>query len=87
MARHYFRMAFLPALCLIFAGRTALAQPFFMGSAITYQGQLQDGAAPAAGPVDLVFRLYDAPTGGSQVSRPVAVSPAPSPSASAYQVG
>src|SRR5262249_28762792 len=31
----------------------------------TYQGRLTDGGNPANGPYDFLFRLYDAPTGGS----------------------
>lgn len=38
-----------------------------LGSAITYQGQLKDGDAPADGDYDFVFRLYDAAVGGVQV--------------------
>lgn len=67
MMRVLRRTAAVPALCLLFNAGAALAQPVFMGSSFTYQGQLQDGGAPAAGPVDLRFRLYDAPAGGTQL--------------------
>lgn len=39
----------------------AAAEPF------TYQGQLQDAGAPADGTYDFRFRLFDAPSGGSQI--------------------
>ena len=38
---------------------------------ITYQGQLQDGAGPHSGSVDMVFELFDAETGGSSVGSAV----------------
>lgn len=37
------------------------------GTAFTYQGQLKSAGAPASGPHDLRFRLYDAQVGGVQV--------------------
>ena len=40
--------------------------------AFTYQGVLQDGGQLANGAYDLLFRLFDAPTGGSQVGPDVA---------------
>ena len=54
---------------------TALAQ----GTAFTYQGRLNDGAAPANGSYDLRFVLYDSSVGGSQqgpilTNAPTAVS-------------
>src|SRR2546421_7397605 len=33
------------------------------GTAFTYQGRLNDGGAPANGTYDLVFTIYDLPTG------------------------
>ena len=45
---------------------TATAQAT-VGTEVTYQGRLLDAGEPAAGPVDLAFRLYDAPAGGNQV--------------------
>jgi hypothetical protein len=42
-------------------------------TAFTYQGRLVSGGAPANGPHDLRFRLYDAATGGTQVGNPVCV--------------
>jgi hypothetical protein len=38
-----------------------------LGSAITYQGQLQQGGSPANGHYDFLFRLFDASTGGNEV--------------------
>ena len=38
-----------------------------LGSAITYQGRLNDGGAPADGSYDFQFILYNAESGGSQV--------------------
>src|SRR6185436_14346069 len=36
-------------------------------TAFTYQGQLKTAGLPAGGQVDMMFRIYDAATGGSQV--------------------
>lgn len=36
------------------------------GDAFTFQGQLEQSGAPATGPLDLVFRLYDFPALGTQ---------------------
>lgn len=43
----------------------AAAQP--LGASFTYQGELGAAGAIPAGPHDFRFRLFDAPTGGSQV--------------------
>lgn len=45
-----------------------------IGTAFTYQGVLKDSGAPADGSYDLVFRLFDAATGGSQVGSDLALS-------------
>jgi hypothetical protein len=45
--------------------QAAAAAP--LGASFTYQGRLLDGANPATGSYDLLFRLYDAPTGGTQL--------------------
>jgi hypothetical protein len=62
-----FRMTSLTvALALVLAATTtgsALAQ----GTAFTYQGQLKDAGAAAAGDYDMTFRLFDADSGGNQV--------------------
>jgi hypothetical protein len=47
---------------------TALAAPLSPG--FTYQGQLQQGGAPANGTFDLRLTLHDALNGGAQVSGP-----------------
>src|SRR5436190_5168842 len=39
-----------------------------MTNAFTYQGRLTDAGAPASGSYDLRFRLFDAATGGNQLS-------------------
>jgi hypothetical protein len=36
-------------------------------TAFTYQGELRSAGTPATGPYDLRFRLYDGPTGGTQL--------------------
>jgi len=43
-----------------------LAQPA-TAAIFTYQGQLVESGAPATGPVNLAFRLYDAANGGVQI--------------------
>lgn len=53
----------LLTLLVLFAFDPALAQ-----TGITYQGQLQASEAPFDGDVDLRFRLYDAPSGGTEVA-------------------
>ncbi len=50
---------------------TAVAQ----GTAFTYQGRLNDTAAPATGNYDLRFTIHDAATSGSQVAGPLTNSP------------
>lgn len=59
------RCAVTAAVLLAAAAGTAMAQP--VSSAITYQGQLKSGGSPTDGNVAMVFRLFDAPTGGNQV--------------------
>jgi len=44
-----------------------------VGTAFTYQGQLQDDGSPASGDFDLQFTLFDAETGGTQLGSPVTV--------------
>ena len=46
------------------------------GTAFTYQGELVQNAMPVAGSVDLVFELFDAPTGGQQVGPTLAFTTA-----------
>ena len=40
-------------------------------SMFSYRGQLTDGGTPANGLYDLAFRLFDAPTGGSQIGNTI----------------
>jgi hypothetical protein len=61
-------------LLLSSAGDWAQAAP--MGTAFTYQGRLTDGANPANGSYDLLFRLYDTATAGNAVGAAVQVAPA-----------
>ena len=51
------------AAALLAAVSSALAQ----GTAFTYQGRLNDGAAPANGSYDLAFSLFSASNGAGQV--------------------
>ncbi|MCA9726610.1 MAG: hypothetical protein KC729_02940 [Candidatus Eisenbacteria bacterium] len=51
------------ALLLILSAAPGFAQ----GTAFTYQGQLQQDGSPAQGPYDLLFRLFDSQTDGSQL--------------------
>ncbi|MCA9244481.1 MAG: hypothetical protein KDA32_11030 [Phycisphaerales bacterium] len=53
----------IAAMLAIAAGSTAAP----IGTAITYQGMLQDTGSPAQGLYDLRFRLYSAAIGGSQI--------------------
>ncbi len=51
---------------------TTLASP--LGTAFTYQGQMQDAGDPANGSYDLQLTLFDAVTVGNQVGSPVTLS-------------
>jgi hypothetical protein len=53
-----------------------LSAAFAQGTALTYQGRLNDGANPAAGIYDLRFTIYDSPVTGSIVAGPVTNSTA-----------
>ena len=44
------------------------------GSGFTYQGRLNSGGSPANGQFDIVFTLYDAPSGGNQVGSPSVIT-------------
>ncbi|HEX7186518.1 MAG TPA: hypothetical protein VF756_32150, partial [Thermoanaerobaculia bacterium] len=61
------RRSVLALLALIAIG-PVLAQPTPLGTAFTYQGRLTDGGAAAAGTYDFEIRLFDAASGGSQIS-------------------
>jgi hypothetical protein len=52
-------------------GRDSEIQTAPVGPAFTYQGRLSDAGDPANGTYDLEFRLYDAVSGGVQVSSTV----------------
>lgn len=60
----------LLAACVASAAR---AQPFALGTGISYQGQLRQNGAPLNGSINLMFSLWDAPgagappAGGSQI--------------------
>jgi hypothetical protein len=61
-------MKLLACTLAVLAGLAAApvaAQP--LDTAFTYQGRLQDAGAPANGPYDFRFILFDAPVGGAQV--------------------
>ena len=55
--------AFAASLGLVAAGAHGQA----LGTAFTYQGELQQAGAPADGSFDFQFRLFDAPNGGAQI--------------------
>ena len=61
-------------LSLLFAGLVAL-EALAQGTAFTFQGRLNDGAAPATGHYDLRFTLQDAATAGSQIAGPLTLVP------------
>lgn len=62
------------AIGALFGGASALAAG--VGTAFTYQGQLQDAGSPATGTWDFDFRLYNAASGGAQVGADVFVNDA-----------
>ncbi len=43
-----------------------------IGTAISYQGQLRNGAGPVNGDCDMTFQLFDAVTAGNAIATPVA---------------
>src|SRR5438046_7983552 len=65
---------FLTLLALLAAVHPAAAQ----GTAFTYQGRLNTSGAPANGTYDLVFTIYDLPTGpgafANQTNSAIAIS-------------
>lgn len=60
-------------LCLCCLSQTLQAQT----STFTYQGKLNDAGALANGPYDFLFKLFNLPTGGSQIGDDVTVDDAP----------
>ncbi|UCC29922.1 MAG: hypothetical protein JSU86_17185 [Phycisphaerales bacterium] len=57
----------LAAILLMYTG-AASGQPHPTGTAFTYQGQLEDGGAPANGQYDFEFKLCDDPAAPCQVA-------------------
>ena len=55
----------ISALAALAAGLASAQTP--LGTAFTYQGQLQNAGSPENGACDLQFTLFDAATGGSQI--------------------
>ncbi len=66
------RLARLVALALVLPGALVAEAP--LGSAITYQGRLNDGGAPANSTYDFRFQLYDG-MNGNAVGAAVTMSP------------
>lgn len=56
----------LGILLIDLAGDVSAQEP--LGTAFTYQGRLFESGSPANGPFDFEFKLFDAPTGGSQLN-------------------
>lgn len=59
----HYRLSFVLAVLMLSAGPT-WAQP--LGTAFSYQGELQSGGQPVTGVHDLEFRLFNAAAGGTQ---------------------
>lgn len=59
------RFIALASVLAMLAGRVMAQGP--LTTAFTYQGELRQSGAPATGTYDLRFRLYSAPTGGTQL--------------------
>ncbi len=72
--RRTFSLIILGAILLVGLTQASAQQPPSarssapLGASFTYQGRLLDGSAPANGPYTLTFRLFDAASGGAQVS-------------------
>jgi len=62
----YFRFAQLMMLALILSLNAGAVRA--QNTTFSYQGSLKDGGNPANGPFDLQFKLFDALTGGTQLS-------------------
>src|SRR6185503_4837111 len=61
----------LVLVCTLSISRALFAQD----SAFTYQGQLSSGGIPANGLYEMQFTLFDVPSNGAPVGRPVRVAP------------
>ena len=70
-------MRHLVAYCLAVSFATVPLSGQTLGTGFTYQGKLQDGAAPAEGPHDLRCALFDAAVGGAQVGATVVLEDIP----------
>ncbi|GJM25034.1 MAG: hypothetical protein DHS20C16_14490 [Phycisphaerae bacterium] len=53
--------------CLVGMTTSEVTAQVPMGTAFTYQGQLQDDGRPADGDADIKFKLFDSVTGGGQI--------------------
>ncbi len=62
----YFRFLSLVILITLAAASNALAQT----TVFTYQGRLSEGTTPPSGTYEMEFKLFDAPTGGTQQPQP-----------------
>ena len=61
----------IPTLLTSLALLAAVAPARAQGTAFTYQGRLNSGAAPVTGSFDLRFSLYDAASAGNVVGSPL----------------
>ena len=61
----FIRFAAIVALTIPAASGFVVADNDPVGTTFTYQGRLTEAGAPAAGTVDLVFRLFDQADGGN----------------------
>ncbi len=62
----YFRFLSIAVLITLAAASNALAQT----TVFTYQGRLSEGTTPPSGTYEMEFKLFDAPTGGTQQPQP-----------------
>lgn len=61
------KLTVIAVVCSMFCMAGLVQTIHAQGSAFTYQGKLTDGGTAANGPYDLIFRLFDAGAGGTQV--------------------
>ena len=66
--------AILVGTLTVFLGLTDGWCASLLGTALNYQGRLNDGAGAASGGYDFTFTLYDATTGGGQIGSPFATN-------------
>jgi hypothetical protein len=72
MNRFHFVLPVLAMSLALNAGPAAAQTP--VGSAITYQGQLEQSGSPVNGSVNLIFTLFDAVVAGNQVGAAQAIN-------------